>query len=106
VSCQPWFPADTAIDCRSSDETELLQHPHLIPLLPTFDYLISNYVIKDQSFEPDRLSWWLCLAPRAIVFSGSYPSKCDFATGNHSIFHRNVEIRKRRQKTSDQLFES
>ncbi len=30
-----------------SDQSELLQHAHLVPLLPTFDNLISDYAIND-----------------------------------------------------------
>ena len=94
-----------ALVLAASDKTELLQHRHLVPLLPTFGYLISSHMIKDQSVELNLLSCWLCLSERAIVSSFRYPSEGGFVTGNHLIFHRYMEVRKRHQEASDQLFE-
>lgn len=82
----------------------MLKHLHLTPLFPTFNYLLSDHMIKNQFFELNLFSCWLCLAEKAVVSSFCYPSEGDFVSQNHLILHRNLEVSKCPQETSDQLF--
>ncbi len=95
----------TAKSGRWSDEPKLLKHPHLVPLLPAFGYLISDHMIKDQSNKLNLFSCCLCVAQWAIVCSSSYPPEGGFVISNHLIYDRNVEVRKCYQEAIDQLLE-
>src|SRR6476620_7157404 len=86
-----------------SGEAELLKHARLVPLLPSFQNFAIGDTIECQAVYHDRLARWRRCSERTSMRPGCTPAERDPVPVDDLIFHREVEVGERAQKSCDQL---